>query len=98
MILPEAFSTPAKSNRTLATLPTFSPVPSGAGFNRIFDALYFNLISCGKVLFLIGTLIKCFLAKVIAFWIAGGTSCPRPKPIHTLPFLSPTATKAEKVT
>src|SRR5699024_9424447 len=89
-------ATPESSNTARTGPPEITPVPSTAGFIRMFPEPKRPFISCGMVVPTIGTSMRLFFASSIAFLIASGTSSAFPVPNPTCPFLSPTTTSAAK--
>ena len=94
--LDRMFWIPASSTTARTGPPAITPVPSTAGFKNTRPPPWTPVISCGIVVFIIGTSTKLFLASSTAFLIASGISIALPVPIPTFPFLSPTTTTALK--
>lgn len=89
--------TPADSKTARTVFPAMIPVPGDAGLRSTFAPSKIESTSCGMVGPSRTTCDMACLAFSPPLRIASATSPAFPKPIPTLPFLSPTTTKALKL-
>src|SRR5215211_7862765 len=89
--------TPASSITALTAPPAMTPVPSEAGLSITEELSNLPRTSCGIVVLRIGTSNMLALARSWPLPIAAGTVFALPRPTPTLPFPSPTTTRALKL-
>src|SRR6187549_3164662 len=88
---------PHASTTARTAPPAMMPVPSGAGFRSTCPAPKRPSTGCGTVVPLSGTRMSDFFAASMPFLMAEGTSFALPTPKPTMPWPSPTTTRALKL-